>query len=527
MSNTVITGIYLPFVLLTIVIFISGFSRYMKTRQDVMFLPLCFCMLGWFACEILTLTVSSIPERSIIRDLDLIYVGLIPPFMFLFMQKFFRSTYKPSLAVLFFLFLIPADNIFMVLTSGNHAFIRHTSHLSITSFLPIETVWGPWFWVLMAYCFVLSITTICIIIVGHFRMPKFYRLASSMMVLGIVLALSCAVATLFNLMPSNPESTAIAVSVSLLFIHLAMIGSNQSIFVRFARGQVFRHLDELILVLGENGRVADFNPGANRWFSALDIDLDSDTLPGVMTALRKKGVTVTEWSDSRNNLDLSIDQGSYPIVLNFRMHNLTDDRGQKVGSIAIFTDISEYRALIERLEAKAGMDTLTGLSNRLAYEGAKKRLDAPEYLPLSCVMCDINGLKEVNDTLGHPYGDMMMRVVAETLERLCPKTSFLARIGGDEFIYLLPHADMSMARDLMMRIKEALSTADKLPFYVSVAMGAAVKHSSQESIDDVIALADSRMYYQKKQIKWNQRRRRLDASSWGFARAPRKEGGES
>ena len=501
MDNAVIVGIYFPFVLLTTVIFFSGFSRYLKTRMDLMFTLLCFCMLGWFACEILTLTVEAIPVHSILWNLNHIFVGFIPPLMFLFMQKFFNPSYTPSPVTVFFLFLIPVDNIIMVLTSGSHKLIRQINVVSTRPILHIESLWGPWFWVYIGYCFTLSLAITAVIIIEHFRMPKFYRLASAMMVLGIALVLASSVAVFLDLVPSVPDFTAIAGSASLLFIHLAMIGNNQSIFVRFARGQVFRHLDDLILVLGENDQVADFNPGANRWFSTLGIDLDSYTLQGVITALKEKGVSVTEWAARKNGLDLSMNQGHYPVVLNFRMHDLTDDKGQKVGSIAIFSDVSENRALIERLEAKAGMDPLTGLANRLAYEGAKKRLDSPEHLPLSCVMCDINGLKAVNDSLGHPYGDMMMRVVAEALEKLCPKSSFLARVGGDEFIYLMPHTDMDVARELMKRIRIALSSADNLPFYVSASVGAAVKHSSQESIDDIIALADSRMYYQKKQMK--------------------------
>ncbi|MCL1854127.1 MAG: diguanylate cyclase [Clostridia bacterium] len=505
MDNTSVVGIYLPFVLLTTVIFISACSRYRKARQDLMFILLCFCMLGWFACKLPTLIVEGIPERGILRNLDLLFVGFIPPFLFLFMQEFFHPSYKPSPSVVFFLFLIPAGNALMVLTSGSHELIRQISVRPAASAYFAENPWGPWFWVLIGYCFAQALTIIGIILVGHFHMPKFYRPTSAMMVLCISLVLACSAPQFLSLTPPNLELTAIAGSVALLLVHLAMTGSSQSIFVRFARSQVFSHLDEFILVLDENGLVADYNPGADRWFSSQGLDLSSCSLQGVMDALRDRKVAVTEWVGKENRPDQTVDHGGYSTFLNLRTHDLTDERGQKVGSIAIFTDVSENRALIDRLEAKAGVDILTGLANRLAYEGAKKRLDTPEHIPLSCVMCDINGLKAVNDSFGHSFGDMMVRAVAETLEKLCPKSSFLARIGGDEFIYLWPHSHMEDARELMERIGNALSGADSLPFEVSVAMGAAVRDSIRESMDDVIALADSRMYQQKKRINENLR----------------------
>jgi len=180
---------------------------------------------------------------------------------------------------------------------------------------------------------------------------------------------------------------------------------------------------------------------------------------------------------------------------------MTDANGDSIGSIAVFTDVTQNRMLIEKLEKKAGMDSLTGLANHMAFNGARKRFDTPEHLPLSIIVCDANRLKHVNDTLGHQHGDMLLRVIAEVLEKACPKSGFVARIGGDEFIYLLSCTSPDASYALIKQIKNMLSKLENLPFVVSVALGTATKHSVEENLDDVIALADSHMYEDKKQMK--------------------------
>ena len=154
------------------------------------------------------------------------------------------------------------------------------------------------------------------------------------------------------------------------------------------------------------------------------------------------------------------------------------------------------------LEEKAGMDPLTGIANRTSYAGAKNRLNNPEHLPLSVIICDVNGLKTVNDTLGHKHGDKLIQAIAKTLESECPKSGFLARIGGDEFIFLLPRTDAEAVYLLIDQICEALMLRNKEVSYdLSVALGAATKNTEEQDLDEIIDIADNLMYKNKKGIK--------------------------
>lgn len=134
--------------------------------------------------------------------------------------------------------------------------------------------------------------------------------------------------------------------------------------------------------------------------------------------------------------------------------------------------------------------------------GARNRFNNDQkYLPLSVVLCDLNGLKNVNDTHGHQYGDLMLQIAADILYKTCPEYGFVARIGGDEFIFLLPQASSDTARELTEHINEELASCNKIPFTISVSLGTATKYSVDESLDEIIALADKHMYEDKWKTK--------------------------
>lgn len=502
MINMAIVAIYAPFALITAVVFVIELLRRFKRQEDYLFTLLCFCAVCWFASDIAGILTGNVEVAKFFINFILIFVGFIPPLLLLFVLKFYKVPYKPSAVVLVLLFIIPAVNTVMALTAGYHTLVNARLEIvSLAPFREVVIVWGTWFWIHTAYCYVVSITLISVIMIRHFHMPRFYRLPSTLMVVGVSITLLGNVMTLLQVVPAAMDPTLITMSISLIFFDLAIINNNKSKFVRFSQGHIYHYLDEYILILDEHGRVVDSNRPALVWFSTQGITLNSATLEDITEALLREENSTQKALEDEKGIDYYIIEGGFPMVLNLRTHEMTDAHGDIIGSLAVFSDVTQNRILIQRLEEKAGVDSLTGLANRMAFDGAKKRLDTSGYLPLSIIMCDANGLKSVNDTLGHQYGDMLLMSIAGVLEKACPKPGFVARIGGDEFIYLLPHTGPEASHALMEKIKKALSGLENLPFTASVAMGMATKHSAKDCLADVIALADSKMYENKRQMK--------------------------
>jgi two-component system cell cycle response regulator len=169
---------------------------------------------------------------------------------------------------------------------------------------------------------------------------------------------------------------------------------------------------------------------------------------------------------------------------------------------------SQLEELVLQLKTVAAKDPLTGLANRRAFGQAMEQCfaEACRYgHDLACIMIDLDGFKNLNDTLGHPAGDEMLQRTARVLKETCRRSDIAGRFGGDEFILLMPQTDMSTARQAARRILDQFvrsardmlgdsETADR----ISISMGLATLHDSKPADpEQLIAHADAALYSAK------------------------------
>ncbi len=146
-------------------------------------------------------------------------------------------------------------------------------------------------------------------------------------------------------------------------------------------------------------------------------------------------------------------------------------------------------------------DVLTGVYNRRFFDEEKVRLNNNSFLPLSIIVGDINGLKLINDALGHSEGDKLIKKIAEIILSCCDNGEIVARVGGDEFGILLPNTGADDVYRKMKQIEKACSEYkgknDEDPYIISISLGCATKNSMDESLAETIKLAEDYMYRDK------------------------------
>lgn len=171
----------------------------------------------------------------------------------------------------------------------------------------------------------------------------------------------------------------------------------------------------------------------------------------------------------------------------------------QVGLCVMYSDISTRKQAERQLRYLSLHDSLTGLYNRTFFEEEMVRFGKMRDVMIGIMVCDIDGLKLINDTLGHEVGDRLIKAAAHVIKETFRGSDIVARIGGDEFAILMPNAELSTLNDCSARLQLAISrhNLSAMEYNLSISVGFAIKEQKVMFMEDAFKEADSNMYNDK------------------------------
>lgn len=201
---------------------------------------------------------------------------------------------------------------------------------------------------------------------------------------------------------------------------------------------------------------------------------------------------------------LNYDKFGNELWLDINMVPLFDEDGELAYYAAIERDLTEYKRLQSHLESMANTDSLTGLANRQAFmhRAEKEFAGSRRYAhPLSAVMIDVDHFKNINDRYGHAVGDQVLRRVSEICQCSLRASDVLGRIGGEEFVLLLPNTPQDNAIYVAERMREQLARSpievDGLVITITASFGVTSISESDINFNHILERADEAMYLAK------------------------------
>ena len=183
---------------------------------------------------------------------------------------------------------------------------------------------------------------------------------------------------------------------------------------------------------------------------------------------------------------------------------LWDRKGKVIGVLGTYEDITERKVAEERVQYLAFYDALTGLPNRTllqdrlskALANARRRKDR-----VALLLLDLDRFKDINDSLGHSVGDLLLQEVAERFEKWAREQDTVARVGGDEFVIVLAAvkdgADAALAAERLMRAMSAGFVVQDRSLSISCSLGISVFPEHGADGETLIKNADAAMYSAK------------------------------
>lgn len=190
-----------------------------------------------------------------------------------------------------------------------------------------------------------------------------------------------------------------------------------------------------------------------------------------------------------------------------------DDHQMYKGHLVVLSDITQLNQAYRLIEQQANFDSLTGLANRHNFQQQLNHQFADHHRPvLTLIFIDLDGFKQVNDTLGHLIGDQLLIAAARRMSSVVQQQGLLARLGGDEFAVLLVHHHLpagsatglhkaQQADQLAGQLLEQLASPFNIaghPVRISGSIGMAVSPEQATDSTELLRLADIAMYQAKK-----------------------------
>lgn len=193
-----------------------------------------------------------------------------------------------------------------------------------------------------------------------------------------------------------------------------------------------------------------------------------------------------------------------PLWLDINVFPLYDWQNRISHFVTIGRDISALVSREQQLLSDAWLDPLTGLLNRRGLDNKARRYEANSaHETFSLIALDLDGFKQINDRFGHEAGDKVLVEVAHIMRDTVRDVDHVARIGGEEFVILLPAMSMTVAQQIAERIRGSIEArripiAEEEHIMVTASLGVAERAMSDTSMDETLRRADEALYQAKR-----------------------------
>lgn len=474
------------------------YIRIKSIRQSIFYIGICISVIFSAVCLVLVFFTSSHAHIEKLENLANIGIIFIPVFLCRHISSQVSYRNMKTLFVIF-LYIIPCVLSLIILRD-----------LYFTNLFSIIPHMDGFIWYKIIFFIYTGISLIRAFLYCFnvfFQMSPRMRVSTWLMLISIT---SILLLTVLNQILSNekitifsdnqtievllPSAAAVALIAIVYPLHFALrITPSEDVIVT-SREFVVEGLTTSILVLNRRDEILDWNKKNRNENDPIPSPLYREPFSVYKQRIMQDQNRFTLFNE--DTIIVSRDGHEYFYLLHKQE---VRNRRMLFGYIIEISEITPIYSLIRNFEDVAYIDQLTMLHNRNSYLNQVSNVVKNEFMPLVILVGDVNRLKYINDVYGHLQGDELLITVADIIKKAMPSDAYAARIGGDEFILLIPNSSIIVAERFIAETERLCQeTYNEIFGNPSISWGYDIMVSENQSYNDVFTNADQMMYTNKR-----------------------------
>ncbi len=397
--------------------------------------------------------------------------------------------------------LIPALNKYCITYSTQLVYIPYRENIMII---------GPWFYVHTVYSYLLVLGGIACLVI-KIRSPNNQNKKFSFY--AVIAALMFIFYNMYRSFISNPKAIWFIpiLSIAVITLFFWIVYADETLFIiEKGQNQLMKSLLFPVFFLDKDGSIIYANQEAlkicpNIQASAPVLGHEQDIMINFAPYVIDSKLEDYSNFQSEENLLLQskVDDSLYYIQQKTISTTQKNKSDYLQGKIMLLVTVSSIQSLFSVLENNAFRDSLCGCYNRhflelKQLELSKGGTNLHAMFPITFIMCDMDNLKKVNDNFGHSTGNEYIMLCHDTIKSAIRQSDWIFRIGGDEFLVMLPQTERKVAQSIVAKIEEKMAQVKK-PYPTSISIGTFTTDQPPIDYQQCMREADQMMYKQKQE----------------------------
>ena len=276
-----------------------------------------------------------------------------------------------------------------------------------------------------------------------------------------------------------------------IIYYLTFVYKRSGRMIQKIRDMAIDKIDTPVVLFDNEGLLIDFNKKAQQTFQFMNDHIGQLT----KSYFEKANLQLEHYSLSGMSTqeELCLIDGDGEVWYQISHYYLQSEWKRHLGDLYVFHDVTEQKMMYYSLEEQASYDILTGLYNNQTFFKRLEQYEAEQYLPVSIVICNIHGLKLINDIFGHDTGDRVLQYVAKQWSKAISKEDILARFDGDEMVLLLPQKDEKQAVQFVEEQLKKMQETASFQFDVLFEYGISTSYNQMSDLREHVTKARNDM----------------------------------